>query len=362
MKLTKNAEVFELEFIQPLVEKWILVLDEQFQRDKELLLDQNCNLLKAAMVKLAEKQCACCAQPLQYLHFSWLRNPFLYEQKLCYDVLAYGEAWFEDPNELEVQFESPFLLVELLGFQEEIGQVITKQRKFELKNLESYFVAKYFELFQSYAVALLQMNFQQHVVELLEKLDVTSSFYLLGGEYKGVNDFLYHREQPKVFKELLLEDTEQIFAEEMTVDSYDLSQQDFSEQTILETSAVKTNFSGSCFHKAVLQNSHFTSADCCQCDFSESVLIDTSFMKADCTGADFSNIRGGLHPATDLLPSYFGLNFREAKLDQVNFIGAELKGADFTGAKMHGAKFLSSMQEQLELTPQQINEIEWVRP
>lgn len=356
---TQNSIFFEKEVLWPLICEQVDHLDQVFHAQKEVLLAENLVFLKEKMKELSEFQKTHQKDPLMYLHLSWLIAPYIQEKKSIYDFQVYGENWYEDLHHFNARIEYPFLDKYLIQAEQAIEQLFIDTRHYELINQIDSLMSRYFEYFHAYLLALFKKNFLLHAQELFEHVETGEKFYLYGGEFRGEQECLYFYEKPVPLDQLFLEDLSTIFMSQSVVDDYDLSGLNFKGQTIQKISAKGTDFQQSSFYKSLIIDVDFREANLIGADFSSAVLQDCHFSYANCSGSNFSMVQGKTVPSHERLPSYLGLDFSYANLDQANFISAQLKGATFRGASMKGTKILKEQRSELILSEKQVQEIDW---
>ncbi|WP_110954336.1 pentapeptide repeat-containing protein [Anaerosinus massiliensis] len=151
------------------------------------------------------------------------------------------------------------------------------------------------------------------------------------------------------------------------------------------------NFKGSKMSGGMYVNTRMKESNCVGSDFSNSNIFDADFRDSSLAQANFSGVKGGRRLGLDILnipqmlkgctqedaeiesdgiPSFLGVSFYRSDLTQTNFTEADLRFGDFrkaifhntifTGCLLDGAIFLEKDRTSLQLTPEQIAEIDWV--
>lgn len=360
MKLTKSATKFELEIVQPIIEKYLLLLDSEFRSEKQQLVLYTQDFLYEVFGKIAANQNQQNINEISYIHFSGLRGPLLYENKLLMDVSCYGKKWFSDSSRMNLQKSYIPLINICLEAKSEIEEAFAKKRRFELKGYENFFIAKYFEFFIAYIYALFQYSLQKDGDKLLKELRVSTNLYILSGEYKGVNNLIYVKEQAKAKEGLLIQELDKIFNETNNLSHLIFHGKNLRDDVIINNDCRNSEFKECTFINCIIQNVNFENAILKDCNFSNSVMVDTSFKDSDCSDCNFSNIIANPSPSFRSIPNYFGIDFENANLDQSTFIGAQLGEINFKNASMKGTKILISHKDKLLLNSWQREEIEWV--
>ena len=162
-------------------------------------------------------------------------------------------------------------------------------------------------------------------------------------------------------------------------------QTDFTQAELYASVFNGGNFRGSTFLNAItcdaafqgadLTGAKFVKSDLRGVDLRKAILQDTSFAESDLSSADFRGVdmRGVIiEPSTKFQGADFrgadfrkmvldGLNFENCKFGETDFRGASLEGTNFEGAILANAKFDRAGLEKLNLSPEQLSEIEIVK-
>lgn len=153
-----------------------------------------------------------------------------------------------------------------------------------------------------------------------------------------------------------------------------------------------SDLSGCELQQGIFVGTNFQNCNLERANFSHCSIHDANFSHCNLEKANFSGTKGGVGIDSaplqiyqsqlscvdeesaidrDKIPSFFGVNFYGSNLVQTDFSGADLRGADFRkaifgqtffqDALLHEAIFLKESQNEIELTPEQIDSICWVR-
>jgi len=336
----RTIEDFHTEIVLPTLKKCISELDYDYRQNKAIYQEKLEKQIKDFLSSCSKKS-------TRYLHLSWLRSPYFIAKRGIYTLEAYSENWYEDSNKRERMIAFNWVFEYIGRF---FGELENQRSLYHF--LPSYvceqMVSRYFHFFQAYIKAI----FPTYVIP--------ASIVAWVGEYHGDSEpvtlagirkngslerikkrpefFMYHR-------------VPDIFAQGQTHHQSVFTKMNFQNAELLSCD----------FQKSLLIGATFVDSKLSQTDFSHSYLQDSRFENCDCRGCDFRYIDGEIASSDVKIPSYFSVSFQHSDLSDADFRFAKLKGADFTDTRLVGARFMETQQSELNLTTEQIEQIEWIK-
>nr|WP_086347939.1 hypothetical protein [Enterococcus sp. 9E7_DIV0242]OTP19028.1 hypothetical protein A5888_000842 [Enterococcus sp. 9E7_DIV0242] len=188
MIVTEPIKVFQLEFVEPLVKSLIQELDEAFRQEKNELIVYLEKKLQPFFTDLQEQQRVGQASPTSFFVFSWLRAPYLFDERLCYEIHSYGKQWYYSPKQAESVIQFDWLSPYLKAFKSRLEEEINACQNPHLQKQTNYFLSSYYDVFHQYFIALLRYLFRERGKQLFEGIVTGKSLYVYAGEYKDASE------------------------------------------------------------------------------------------------------------------------------------------------------------------------------
>lgn len=301
---------------------------------------------------------------ISYLEYTLLYTNLL-QKKETAEVRVYNDNWYFDSGQQIIgNFDFSHLFPK---FRELWTELFAARKRFagavashEIKS----FLLSCAHSFYRYVISVCRFSILPCIEsELFQSIQRAKKFEINIGEYMAYTEAVYKEDKTQTSKDAL--DWFSLRLE------YEYAFEDFS----------GLDFSGTNLSEIDLRYSDLRNCKLANTDFQDSMLFGTRFCysdmedadlrycllhEADFTGANLANARftaaksyTGIAPERTSwkIPGYRPVSFRNANLTNADFKNAAIENADFTGAKMDGAMFYEEHASQLELSPEQMRQI-----
>jgi len=331
------------EITTPALNKQIELLDGDFHANRDKSCEPVIKRLKEYFESIVKKDTA-------YIHLSWLRTPYLFENDMRYCLEAFSDEWYHDKQKESYLFSYDYLLPYMNKFREEISQKIQGSYPFIGKKITRQQVVDHYAVFQQYLVELVR--------KALPRLEIEQNLSFYMGEYHGKSELIFtNLTADKVLLSRIIKNPERYMGKKLT--QIKEKEKDLTGLSLPGMRFYKCEFTTCDFSSSILIGSTFEHCCLAGSHFELSYLQDASFKDSDCKGCVFRLAEGNIAAITEGIPSYHGISFAHADLRACDFRCAHVKGADFTGADLTGARFLLSQKESLDISNKQAESINW---
>ena len=302
---------------------------------------------------------------IAYIEYTLLRSNTINKNYVA-EIRIYGKEWFLCKGQRVVgQFDVSYLFQNL----DRLWMKLLEMRKQYIGKVSSLDVSEFImdaaPKFYAYVISLCRFSIldctKQNYFKMLKK---TPQFSINVGEYMAQTEPIYKENSEKDRLSLLkwfadchsyeycFEDFSELDFSNENFTNIDFRYSDLRKTILTNTSFLYANLIGTRFCGAELENAHFSYSILHEADFSGANLRNSKFY--------YANANWGANDKEKWKRvGFFKVSFRKADLQNANFTGANLIGADFTDAVVDGAKFDLNRKYELDLSPEQMNVVEF---
>jgi len=291
-------------------------------------------------------------------------------------ISAYDRDFYNDKSAVHAYFDLP----EIFGYLRDVERHLMPEKgkyvgKINSDDVETA-VQKMVELYKNYMVKLVKLALKEvDMLDCFNKLKKDPEFFIMAGEYKDKLEFIYRTPQPKseietkkIVKSINGKPKEE-FAGEMFNDMQ-LARLDLRNENFCFSNFDRSDLSFSDFRVSFCIGTEFKNCTMLGASFEHAFLHDADFRNSRITGVSFKGANGDITtPTRDVLysPGFYGVDFRNAILQEVDFTDGIFTGSDFRnvefkettfeGTKLDGAVFDKRSIEALNFSPEQLSKI-----
>lgn len=377
MKREEALTHFTETYLKTKTDEKLIALDKYFHENKSRLIAGFIDSFKSICIKIKEMQAKGVKGKIGYINYCMLRTSIL-ERNYRMLIEALDKDWFLDLRECHAGYEAnwAFRILEELGYELSdlaklyIGNIVGSDiERIKLKEAGKF--NEYVKCLARYAIP------EAVKIKEYQEIQREEEFEIRVGEYRDSSEIVYKEDtRTKNSKEI------KEFLEEKLVDEYsyevytnlDLSKGNYKEADFRYTDFGKSNLSNSNMSKCMLVGTKFKHGILEETDFSNSIMYGADFGQCKLKGANFYRAAGPAEVCGSSsweMPSFEGVNFRGADLENTDFesadlrgavfIDANLKGTNFAGANLENAVFSDKDASLLALDERQYTVVKWLR-
>jgi uncharacterized protein YjbI with pentapeptide repeats len=324
---------------------------------------------KDAQKKKTERNIFC-------INFSVLRTLYLQRDGKV-RISAFDERFYLDTEAIWTEWDASILFQYLWDLEDNLYQSLSDFKGILTSNdLKYIMLTEYVPYLIQCLTEIIRYGIRKGYLYGFKELSVTEDFNISVGEYRGSFDEVYiskklwnHNSELLELLENYKENHTQFYSrkyENMIMTNNQLERINFT-----KSSFYKINMSGSNLEEAYLLKTSFIDCILKNISWKRALLFDTDFSGSDLSEGDFTNSMASVTEPGVFNRNIFsliGADFSKANLSKTDFSRSNFSGADFrnaifnqtkfTGARLHGARFKKEILPSLQLTQDQLREIQ----